>query len=354
VVVGLLPAILTANDSEITGYGSVLYPIRKSNIELKREYLSFRVLRERDSPNSLEAEVLVRFEFFNPTLDSVTSTIGFYAPGVMWLKNVKEHARKHYANYSIAHDGTLLPFEVYYTDCDTCELLDSTEARKIANMYGPDDDNGEFDYGFAHVFTSPITFKPGLNVVTHVYKSPGAGSVAHGWQSYILSTGRYWAGGTIGELVIDIEPGADELFYVRDDFPRESLSVLGVGKIFTSQQVHCSSPLGESGQDSIDLYSRFFRIKHGRLRIALTDFRPVTDLEFGFYRWPITYCENPLLPDALLFNGTIDATNVPNNISVERIQRNLPAAKAGHVFKDKDLAAFFEKCEWYIPDPNAP
>ena len=37
---------------------------------------------------------------------------------------------------------------------------------------------------------------------------------------------------------------------------------------------------------------------------------------------------------------------------MKRALRNLPFARRGYVFKSKELQAFYEKLEWFIPNPN--
>ena len=35
-----------------------------------------------------------------------------------------------------------------------------------------------------------------------------------------------------------------------------------------------------------------------------------------------------------------------------KLMKNLPYARRGYVFDNKDLQAWFEKMPWYLPDPN--
>jgi hypothetical protein len=103
-------------------------------------------------------------------------------------------------------------------------------------------------------------------------------------------------------------------------------------------------------------------MRSGVLVFNQTDFKPQGDLELV----QLEYSMGDLNSDAYMpevdvetelslvpFSPASDhSLSSPKNDFELRVLRNLPYARRGYIFKSPDLKAFYEKVEWYMPDPN--
>lgn len=148
---------------------------------------------------------------------------------------------------------------------------------------------------------------------------------------YILTTGSKWANGTIKDLTVQIDMGANSYFYVNDIFgSKADWAVVGAGIMAAGNQVNEHVPV------------RVVRVLSGKLQIHVQAFKPLKNIEFGISR--------QLETDFL----NTDDFSLDSSYSKEDLilLRNRIYAQHGYVFKRKDLQDYFSQFDWYVPDPN--
>lgn len=321
---------LAANDGVYLSNGGVFHPVKETTVQLHREFLSF-TCREK------QAQVDVRFEFFNPEPVSRTLSVGFQAPTASDI-SPQGVINNQIRDFRVMQEGRLLPYRLMAATCEDCPLQDTTVLRF------------DFDQGGVFVYLFDLTFEPGINVVQHSYTFPASHGV---WDeqnyAYILRTGGKWAGGRIGELEVEIDMGPGTNFIVNDIFgPKAESSIIGTGYVYATELY------GERAMVA--------RILSGRLRIHVQDLDPQENLYFGIESslcftgyhgakdimpeyWVQALCERSL--DL----GSLTSVNEWTKQEL-RLLRNAIYAQYGLAFRDEEMKTLFQRFPWYVPDPN--
>jgi len=315
------------NDGVYLTRGSVIYPIKETNISLEMEILSFTV-RDR------VAYVDIQFEFNNPETTERKLLIGFQAPTAVGDVSDSISNLNQIIDFKIVQNGQILPYKLKATECEDCELKDPRDFHFSQSEPG------------VFVFLFEITFKPGLNKIYHSYNFPASSNVSFDqFYNYILTTGSKWANGKIKDLTLNIDMGQNQYFYVNDIFGQTAnWSIIGTGKVTDEKFDYFDN-------DS----SRMVRTLSGQLQIKVSDFQPTKNIEFGivgrysFTSWPVNH--EKIRTGELISLGNM---NLQADYSKEelRLLRNTIYAQYGYDFNSPDLKEYFSQFAWYMPDPN--
>lgn len=225
-------------------------------------------------------------------------------------------------------------FKLKATECDTCELKETSELR-FSQI-----DQGVFVYLFE------VTFKPGKNQFFHSYSFPASTNVEMAqFYNYILTTGNKWAGEKIKDLTIEIDIGINKYFYVKDIFQdKANWTIIGTGKVTNKKFDYYD-------KDSC----RMIRLLSGKLQIAVKEFKPINNIEFGIiddhsFITPPTDFQRIQNKTAFgIGHLNLDESHTKREL---KFLRNTIYAQYGYQFKDPELQSYFNQFEWYLPDPN--
>ena len=324
----LLSSNLSANDGAYYTGGGTIFPMKESKIVMDKEILSFKVINS-------ECYVTVHFEFFNPEAVKRKLLVGFQAPQAYGDVNEDEIKHPQIFDFKVSQDNTLLPYQLKTADCEDCPLHE--EQTISSHQAGLN----------IFVYLFEIDFKPGTTVIDHSYRFKASTSVmTNQFYNYILKTGSKWAGEKIKDLIVNIDPGNDRYFYVSDIFGNEAAwSVQGIGKttsgVYNNYETDC----------------RMVRILSGSLQIHCSDWNPQQNLEFGIINEHCFEYEDSK-------NGLNRVMTAVKRLSIDdpedgaytreelKLIRNTFYAQKGYAFTNPELAAYFAKFEWYIPNPN--
>ncbi|MFT6503646.1 MAG: hypothetical protein ACJASQ_003784 [Crocinitomicaceae bacterium] len=307
--------------------GGVFYPMQETRISIEKEILTFKCTEDKSSVN-------IYFEFLNPENESITSTIGFVAPFPGGDISEEDFRDKGIRNFRVQLESKMLPFDLKMADCPDCELRDT----------------GEYEFsqwnGGVFVYLFEITFRPGINRVSHSYDFNASTSVEFDAQyDYTLSTGAKWAGSKIKDLTVEIEIEGDNYFYVSDMFGASSdWMVVGSGKV-------------SNDKIKFENEARMVRIITGKLIIHVEEFKPESDFYFGILHRN-SFCHYRLYYDSTdkKVIGAICSRKLSDeeeySKSELRLIRNGIYAEYGYAFNSKALTDFFNQFGWYVADPN--
>jgi len=317
-----------ANDGVYYTGGGTIFPMKEGKIIMDKEILSFKVIDK-------QCYVNIHFEFFNPENVNRKVLVGFQAPQAVGDVREEEIKYPQIFDFKVSQNNTLFPYQLKTADCEDCPLKD--EQTISSNQAG----------GEIFVYLFEIDFKPGITVIDHSYHFKASSSVlTDQLYSYILKTGSKWAGGTIKDLTINIDLGNDTYFYVSDIFGKEAnWSVLGIGKL-TSEIYN---------NNEVD--SKMVRMISGSLQIHAINWNPKNNLEFGiinpncyeFAVYPKTLNRVMQAVNSLNFENPDDGAYTKEEL---KLIRNTFYAQKGYAFTNPELAAYFNKFEWYISNPN--
>jgi hypothetical protein len=305
--------------------------MKEGKIVMDKEILSFKVVDK-------QCYVNIHFEFFNPETVSRKVLVGFQAPQAAGDVREEELKYPQIFDFRVSQNSVLLPYQLKTAECEDCPLRE--EQTISSNQAG--------DQIFVYLFE--VEFKPGKTSIDHSYRFRASSSVmTDQFYSYILKTGAKWAGGKINDLTVNLDMGNDRYFYVSDIFGKDATwSVQGIGKLtaqtYNNYEVDC----------------KMVRMLSGSLQIHVANWNPQNNLEFGIIN---PNCFEFATPGKSL-NRVMSAVNGLNlnhfeeedggPYTKEELQliRNTFYAQKGYIFTNPELAAYFKKFDWYVPDPN--
>ena len=307
--------------------------MEETSISIKKEILSFTVRED-------VAQVDIYFEFVNPKQKSRKLTIGFQAPSPSGDVGDADLEVSQITNFKVMSEGKIIPYQLKMAACEDCPLLD---AGSIQFSQGG---------GGVWVYLFEVEFKPGVNCISHTYRFPASGSVDfHETYDYILTTGSKWAGGTIGDLTVEVDMGSNSFFFMSDVFDSTAnWQIVGAGKVLETQ-----IPMFYIGDETNG--ARLIRLLDGKLVIDMRKFKPTSNIWFGrvnknsFSLWEYMTDDTSKVYLPWDLTAEIDCEDGCNPRHL-RLLRNTIYARYGYVFSSPDLKKYFSQFEWYIPDPN--
>lgn len=322
----------SANDGAFFASGNHLIPIKETDVRVQKEILTLRKIQNK------YIEVTVYYEFFNPK-ESKNITVGFEAFSPSGDVDGRPVDGKHpyMRDFTVQMNDTYLKYNVAYVEDDSylkTGVLKSLNPEKLtAEIY---DEN---NVGFYYVYYFNAEFKKGLNIIKHTYTYDLSSSVEFDYDfAYILTAANRWGNNQIDDFTLIIEPGEFESFYVSKNF-FDNISdwkLVGPGKI---------SEIKGSENYIIQNDAMYVHLQKGNIVFQKQNFSPKAELYvFSQRNYKAT-------KDYVPFSYYKD-TQEPNNDFEKKILKNLPFARRGYVFKNQELKSYFEKIDWYVPNPN--
>ena len=333
----------SANDGAFFAAGNHLIPIEEADIRVKKEILSIN----RISPE--EVEVLVYYEFENPGNDPKTLIVGFEAIAPHGDASFMPVDGKHpyMSAFTVEVNKTILPYQVavvtdsvYYKN----KKMDALNAEQISKRT----DDGFADFFYVYYFEA--TFEPGLNMVKHSYTCKLSGGIVYNYYfDYVLTAANRWGNKQIDDFTLIIRMGDFQDFQIPATFFQNSNDwiITGTGKASDQKNI---PDFAYDGEFEAGDAARFY-IRKGDVIYKKTNFSPQGELHlisFKQFHAPVFDCkEQSKLP--LTAELHYESAADPGS---QKILRNLPFAKRGYLFKNKELADYYSSQPWYIPDPS--
>ncbi len=327
-------SILKANDGTFLSNGSIIYPINETRVSLEKEILSFKC---KDGI----ASVNVYFEFNNPTTSTIKSLLGFVSPFYYYDMMEQNKPQNLIRKFVVISNDKILTFSRKWTKCDTCQLFD------LPDNFEEEDFSGQI----IHLFD--IEFKPGINKISHSFEFSASSYVfLQEIYTYILQTGKKWAGEKIKDFTLEIDIGENQLLFLDDIFGKKAdWKIIGSGKI-------CNEKLKDDIFEDYNI--KLVRLNSGSLMIHISDFAPKKDIYFGLIdrTWFVSrlFNKGKFSDDFLLALSEINYDDYYKEIQISdkdlQLLRNLIYAQYNYDFKNKEYKNFFSQFDWYMPDPN--
>jgi hypothetical protein len=317
-----------ANDGAYFISGNQLIPTNETDIEIKKEILSLRKVRNQF------IEVTVYYEFYNPGADKEV-LVGFeaFAPEGDVDGAPKNGNHPYMRDFTVNLNNEILEYKVAYVSDSLYSKAGNIKSIDLATFEGQKSGN-YIDFFYVYHFNA--LFKKGLNIIKHTYNYDVSGGVGYNYNfEYILTAANRWANNQIDDFTLIVENGEFETFNIRKSFFDNNSDWLinGIGKV--------GNNIGFDGQKNA-----LFHIQKGNIIYQKENFKPSGEL----YIYSENYFENySPIPFSYYLQDKIPE---PETEFMKRVLRNLPFGRRGYIFKNEELQNFYEKLEWYIPNPN--
>lgn len=335
-----LTNISLANDGSFRGSGNQLIPIRETNIAVRKEILTIKKV------NRNYVDISVYYEFFNPGNEKEI-TVGFeaFSPSGDVDGTPVNGQHPYMDNFTVNMNGEMLQYKIAYVSDSTYArngFIHSKTLKEIKNLI---EDVNEVNFYYVYYFKAK--FKKGLNIIKHTYQFDLSSSVSSIYDfKYILTAANRWGNRQIDDFTLILNPGNFETLQIPETFfhSKDEWLINGLGKVLNVGK----DDLFETGKNQLRFY-----IQRGNLIFTKKNFHP--DGELYFYEPPeLSPGENGeikenYLPFSIDCQDEIDVNNVKID---KRILRNLPFARRGYVFKNSELKSFYERMDWYMPNPT--
>lgn len=336
----LLPILysttLSANDGSFYASGNQLIPVFETDVSVKKEILTLKKIRNQ------WIEITVYYEFYNPK-DEKEIIVGFeaFSPAGDVDGTPKNGLHPYMSDFTVQLNGTILKYNVAYVTDSTYAKNGIIKSKKLAEAISSIQDENYVDFFYVYYFKAK--FKKGLNIIKHTYNYDLSSSVSYHYDvRYILTAANRWANKQIDDFTLILDMGEFESFNISKDFFQNANDwvINGIGK---SKEIKGRKDTEEE-KDAVR-----FHLQNGNLVFHKINFRPKGEL---FVYAPsgngeVQHADR--LPFSYYQQAVIEA---PKNESEKRVLKNLPFARRGYIFQNAELKSFFEKQEWYIPNPN--
>lgn len=318
-----------ANDGAFFAKGNQLIPISESEISVKKEILTLKKIKHD------YIEVSVYYEFFNPNEDK-SLIVGFEAFSPLGDVNgaPKNGLHPYMSDFTVDMNNTILKYDVSYVHDSLYSQEGKIESLDLDTFEGST--HGNY-VDFYYVYHFKANFKKGINIIKHTYKYDLSGGICYNYNfEYVLTAANRWGNNQIDDFTLIIDPGEFESFNVENSFFKDSSDwiVTGIGK--------AESAIVENRAFTT------FHIQKGNIIFQSKNFRPSGELYVNSL-----YCDHGALTNDLPFsyyvqNGVFE----PTTDFSRKTFKNLPFARRGYIFKNRELKEYFEGMSWYIPNPN--
>lgn len=335
---------LKANDGAFRAQGDHLIPMQETVISLKKEILEIKKVWG-------AIHVSVYYEFFNPSV-AKELLVGFEAASPVGDVDArpKKGLHPYMRNFKVAVNDSIVAYNIAYLDRESYKkrgLKRTKTLKKILKDVGSGEENVNWP-SFEYVYHFKVNFKEGVNIVKHTYEYDLSSSVLYLYDfPYTLTTCKRWANKQIDDFTLKLDMGEMEEFSIVKSFfnSEKEWELQGNGKLFIKKEII------EDGTETKKVMRAI--IKNGTLVFKKKDFAPKGELSIYsiLYRVP---GEFDFKSDQLPFEfGHYEffSEPLPKDEMSKKILRNLPFARRGMIFKDKDLQKYYtKKVDWYIPD----
>ena len=328
-----------ANDGAFFASGNHLIPIMETDISVRKEILTIKKIRDK------YVEVTVYYEFFNPKQEKEI-LMGFeaFSPSGDVDGTPKNGLHPYMRDFTVNLNNQILRYDVAYVEDKKDYQNGKINSQTLENVKQSSAEN-ENNVPFYYVYHFKAKFKAGLNIIKHTYNYDLSGSVDNHYSfDYILTAANRWANKQIDDFTLIVDMGELETFNINKSFftsPNDWI-INGIGK---------SSPV--KGQYSVEGTEAVkFVIQKGNLIFQKQNFKPAGELvlyspDYFFYD------ENTDATQKISFSyyHKYDIPDTPNELT-RKILKNLPFARRGYIFTNKEIQDYYNKMDWYIPNPN--
>ena len=215
------------NDGVFYAQGNQLIPIKETDITVQKEILTINRIGKSDY-----VDVIVYYEFLNPTSKSKTILVGFEAAAPYpyeGLRRFPEQPNIH--DFQVVMNGQLLPFQVAHvprelfnydrtgTSVPPYYVNGKVEdwTRKLCEDAIRESDDESYPFNYVYHFNAE--FRPGVNTVRHTYRFQMSASIDMKYQfPYVLTAANRWANGQIDDFTLNINMGEGESFSIYPTF----------------------------------------------------------------------------------------------------------------------------------------
>lgn len=243
-------------------------------------------------------------------------------------------------DFTVELNRETLIYNVAYVSDSTYAKNGIIKSKKLSDVLGNIADANDVDFFYVYHFKAK--FKKGLNIIKHTYNYDLSGSVEHSYDfEYVLTSANRRGNNQKDDFTLVLDMGEFEIFSINKDFFRDSKEWLinGIGK---------SADIKGAKNTPIENDVVKFHIQKGNLSFQKKNFHPKGEL--------FVYAQNY----ASAQNGNYipfsyfqqDQISEPKNDLEKRILKNLPFARRGYIFQNPEIETFYEKLDWYIPNPN--
>lgn len=380
----LMTAILTltaiattrANDAVYFVNGNHLEPLEETDIAIQSEVLTITL-----KDDGL-AYVEVDYKFFNNG-DAKDVTMGFeatapYNDGEPVKLN---GAHPYIKDFSVVMNGNTLNFSngLVFTNNPSNDVPKEVEtAKKKGQYFIPidlkrwkfDDEDSERFYNastdeyasFSYAYYFKAHFNKGVNTVRHTYSYRISFGVGMAFDiPYWLLPAMRWANHQIDDFTLKIRaPKCTKHFFI-DNTPFEGGNFRvteGKGKtrLMKVDNFEDTSMVTEVvlRDGTLEWHGNNFRPKQNMSIESADQLRYL--VEWGDEPIPMYYDSGDTFFGSLFGEYSSYFPKLRTEKEMEdfakRVQRNLPYAHRGYVFKDAQLKKYFESLWWYMPDPS--
>lgn len=337
----LLHLGLLANDGAYFAAGNQLIPIQESDISVQKEILKVKKV------NNKFIEVSVYYEFFNPSA-AKEIIVGFEAisPSGDVDGAPKKGFHPYMRDFTVIMNDKKLNYEVAYV---ADSLYNKGGKIKSIDLKTFDGNTSGNEVDFFYVYHFKAMFKPGKNIVKHTYVFDVSGSIDYNYHfDYVLTAANRWANKQIDDFTLIVDMGDFEEFNIPKTFfkQKNDWTINGIGKMKDIK----GNANSIKDKDAVEFF-----IQKGAIQFQKKNFKPEGELTIYGINYYINGLENNgtdfYLPVSIYLQDNINIDQ-PLSPVQRKIIRNLPYARRGYVFNDKDLKAFYEGLNWYIPNPK--
>ena len=329
-IILFLTVNLFANDGAYFASGNQLIPINETDIIVKKEILTLKKVRNQF------IEVTVYYEFFNPK-EEKNIVVGFeaFSPSGDVDGATKNGEHPYMRNFTVEMNNNILTYDIAYVNDSLYTKNGKIQSIDLKNYEGNISGNA-VDFYYVYYFNTH--FKKGLNIIKHTYIYDVSGGICYDYTfDYILTAANRWGNNQIDDFTLIIDNGEFETFNIKKTF-------------YKSKSNWIVNGIGKANDDTFyDDESVKFHIQKGNVIFQKVNFKPSGEL----YVYSL-YCDETLeqanyIPFSYFSQNRIKE---PTSDFEKKILRNLPFARRGYVFKNKELKKYYEQLDWYIPNSN--
>ncbi|MNJ92949.1 hypothetical protein D3C87_106250 [compost metagenome] len=325
----MLSQSLFANDGAFFAKGNQLIPVNETSISVKKEILSLKKVRDKF------IEVSVYYEFYNPK-DEKEITVGFeaFSPDGDVDGAPKNGQHPYMRNFTVNMNGKNLAHQIAYV-ADTLYNTNGKIKSIDLNKFEGSKSGNYVDFFYVYHFKAK--FKKGINIIKHTYSYDLSGSVDFHYDfEYVLTAAKRWQNKQIDDFTLILDMGEFETFSIAKGFFKNASewTINGVGKT-ENQKSHF-----------LNKEVLRFHIQKGTIAFSKKNFKPADEL--------FVYAQNVMLNEGYIPFSYFQEERIkePKSEFDKKVFRNLPFARRGYVFKDKQVQQFYQQLDWYMPNPN--
>lgn len=331
--------LVSANDGAYFASGNHLIPIMETDIAVKKEILTVKKVRNQF------IEVTVYYEFFNPGKEKEV-LVGFEAgsPSGDVDGRPKKGLHPYMRDFTVSFNDRILDYKVAYVSDSLYVRNGAIKSKTLVEVEAGIQDENNVAFYYVYHFTAH--FKKGLNIVRHTYNYDVSGGIEYNFDfMYILTAANRWANKQIDDFTLIVDMGEFEVFDIDKWFftSADEWIINGIGKSGAADP----SPYEEGPANAVK-----FTVQKGNLVFQKSNFHPAGELRI--YARNHHYSEELFNQEMILPFSYNQQDRIPEAVSEteKRILKNLPFARRGYIFSNKEIGDYYKRMDWYIPNPN--